>query len=32
MLNKHMIDELEQIKKLNTDFNAMEKEGKQTAT
>ena len=31
MLNKRMVDELEQITRLKSDFGGMEKEGKQTA-
>ena len=31
MLNKKMMDELEQITRLKADFGGMEKEGKQTA-
>ena len=31
MLNKTMLDELEQITRLKSDFGGMEKEGKMTA-
>ena len=32
MLNKHMMNELQQINKLKVDFSGMEKEGKKAAS